>query len=135
MTIIRGLFAHQPTIVTTVVTAAVGLAVAYGAPIPADAKAPLIALLVALATAFLHQTVTSPATVVEVARQTAEALSGPSAGAVGTVTRKGEQVVDSVVADVGGLVSVLAPKLAGEPAATGTPPRRRRRSSRRGPAT
>jgi hypothetical protein len=114
MNIIRSLLARQPTIVTTVVTAAVGLAIAYGAPIPADAKAPLIALLVALATAFLHQAVVSPATVTEVARQTAESLSGPTAGAVGSVTARGEDVVDTVVSSVGGLVGALAPKLGGK---------------------
>lgn len=108
---LKRLLGVQPVLVTTVITAAVSLAVAYGAPIPVDAKAPLIALLVALATAFLHQTVTSPATVVEVARQTAESLSGPTAGAPGTVTKKGEDLINTVVSGVGGLVGSLAPKL------------------------
>jgi hypothetical protein len=111
--VLKRLLAVQPVIVTTVVTAAVSLAVAYGAPIPPDAKAPLIALLVALATALVHQTVTAPATLTEVARKTAESLSGPSAGAVGTVTKAGEDIVDTVVSEVGGLAAGLAPKLGG----------------------
>lgn len=114
---LRRLLGAQPVLITTVVTAAVGLAVAYGAPIPPDAKAPLIALLVALATVFVHQSVVSPATVVEVAgraaAQTAEALGTTTVGAVGSITDKGTAVVvdtvDRVVNEVGGLVGALAP--------------------------
>lgn len=108
---LKRLLATQPLIVNTAVTAAVTLAIAYGAPIPPEAKAPLISLIVALALAVAHQTVATPATVVEVARQTAESLSGPAAGAVGTVTKKGEEVIDTVVSGVGGLVGSLAPRL------------------------
>lgn len=62
----------------------------------------------------VREVTTSPATVVEVARRTAESLSGPSAGAVGTVTGKGQQVINDVVSGVGGLVGKLAPKLGDE---------------------
>lgn len=109
----RRLLALQPVLTTAVITAIVDLAVAYGAPIPPGAKAPIITIITALATAFVHQSVAAPATVVEVARKTAESLSGPSAGAVGTVTKAGQNVVDTVVSEVGGLVGGLAPKLGG----------------------
>lgn len=117
MSLFRGLLARQPTIITTVVTAAVGLAIGYGAPIPPEAKAPLIALIVALATAFLHQSVVSPATAaaaVEVAAtRTAEQLTTTTVGAAGTVTEAAGNVVtgvvNEVVSGVGGLVGALAP--------------------------
>lgn len=110
MKLIKGLLARQPLLINSVITAAVGLAIAYGAPIPPEAKAPLISLLVALALAVTHQSVASPATVVQVAKDTVQSLSGPTAGAVGTVTAKGAELIDTVVSEVGGLVGALAPK-------------------------
>ncbi|MCA1842347.1 MAG: hypothetical protein LC792_04000 [Actinobacteria bacterium] len=107
----KKLFSLQPLLTTAIITAAVDLAVAYGAPIPPGAKAPIITLITALATALVHQSVSAPATVVEVARQTAESLSGAAAGTVGTVTGKGAAVVNTVVGETGGLVGTLAPQL------------------------
>lgn len=112
---LKRLLGTQPVLITTVITAAVGLAVAYGAPIPADAKAPLIALLVALATGFLHQTVSSPATVAAVAtdaaNKTAARLTDATVGAAEEVTAAGEGVVTGVAGEVlnnvGGLVASL----------------------------
>lgn len=109
----KRLFSIQPLLTTAVLTAMVDLAVAYGAPIPSTAKAPIVTILTALAVLLVHQTVLPPAAVVEVARKTAESLSGPAAGAVGTVTARGEDVIDTVVSEVGGLVGTLAPKLGG----------------------
>jgi hypothetical protein len=62
----------------------------------------------------VRQVTSAPSTVVEVARQTAESLSGSSAGTVGTVTAKGEDVINDVVSGVGGLVGRLAPRLGEE---------------------
>lgn len=107
----KKLLSFQPLLTTAVITAAVDLAIAYGLSIPPGAKAPIITIITAAATALVHQTVASPATVTEVARQTAESLSGAAAGTVGTVTGKGAEVVNTVVGGIGGLVSTLAPKL------------------------
>lgn len=107
----KKLLSVQPLLTAAFITALVDLAVAYGAPIPPGAKAPIVTIITGLGLLFVHQTVTSPAGVVEVARRTTEALSGPAAGAVGTVTSRGEDVIDTVVGSAGGLVSALAPKL------------------------
>lgn len=106
----RRLLSVQPLLTTAVITAAVDLAIAYGAPIPPGAKVPIITLITALATALVHQSVASPATVVQVAKDTVQSLSGPSAGAVGTVTAKGAELIDTVVSEVGGLLPNLAPR-------------------------
>lgn len=106
----KRLLSIQPLLTTVFLTAVVDLAVAYGAPIPPGAKAPIITIITALATALAHQTVSSPATVVQVAKDTVESLSGPTAGAVGTVTARGAEIIDTVVSEVGGLMSKVAPK-------------------------
>lgn len=69
-----------------------------------------VPLLLAL---LVNQVTSSPTTVTEVARQTAESLSAPAAGAAGTITQEGEDVVNTVVGGVGGLVGKLAPKVGG----------------------
>lgn len=101
----------EPVLVVALVQAALVLAAAFGLHLSAEQIAAAVGFFSAVLAVVVRQAVASPATVVEVARQTAEALSGPSAGAVGTVTAKGEEIVDTVVSGVGGLVGALAPKL------------------------
>lgn len=119
-----GLLRAQPVLVGQIVGAILSVAIAFGAPIDDAQKAALIGLVVVLATLFIHQAVVSPATVIDVAgkaaMQTAETLSGPTAGAVGTVTKTGTKVVTGVVNDVvksvGGLVGTLAGEVKNEAA-------------------
>lgn len=108
----------QPVLIGQLAGAVLGVAIAYGAPIDDAQKAALVGLVVILATLFIHQSVISPATAIDLAgkaaMQTAENLDGPAAGAVGTVTKKGTKVVTDVVNDVVGSVGGLVGSLAGE---------------------
>lgn len=52
---------------------------------------------------------TKPSTLTEVAVSTARSLDGRSSGATGTVTTKGEDAINTVVSEVGGLAGKLAP--------------------------
>lgn len=76
-----------------------------------EATTKIVMAAVPLALALLVRMVTTkPSTVTKVAYDVTESLSGPSAGAVGTVTKNGEKVIDMVVSRIGGLVGKLAPR-------------------------
>lgn len=75
-----------------------------------DTTAVAVAIVPLILAVLVRMATSSPSTVAKVAYDTAESLSGPSAGAVGTVTKRGTEIIDSVVSGVGGLVGALAPK-------------------------
>lgn len=107
----KRLLATEPALALGLLQAAVALAVSFGLDLEPGQVGAITAFVAAFLALVLRQVVVAPSTVVEVARQTAETLSDQSAGAVGTVTKSGEKIIDSVVAGVGGLVPALAPKV------------------------
>lgn len=117
----KALLRSEPAVFVGALQAAIVLAVAFGLDVTPEQVAAVTAFAAAVFALFLRQTVASPATIVDVAgkaaTQTAEALDGPTVGAIGTVTRKAEPIitdtVDRVVGELGGLVGVLAPKAGG----------------------
>lgn len=111
MSPLRRLLATEPALLLGFVQAAIALAVAFGAGFTPGQVGAITAFVAALLALALRQTVVAPTGLTEVARKTAEALSGPSAGAVGTVTKNGEEIINTVVSEVGGLAGGLAPKL------------------------
>lgn len=111
---LKRLFSVQPLLTTAFVTALVDLAVAYGAPIPPSAKAPIVSIVTALGVLLVHQTVAAPATVAEVARQTAAQLTTTTVSGAGKVAEAGANVANGVVKTVGGLVGALAPEIKGD---------------------
>lgn len=77
-----------------------------------EATTTVVLAAVPLALALVvRQVASSPSTVVAVAHKTAELLTTPIVGPIGMVTEAGNEVVNMVVSDVGGLVGKLAPKV------------------------
>ena len=108
------LLRSEPVLIVALLQAALVLGGAFGLHMTAEQITAIVGFFSALLAVVIRQAVASPATVVDVARKTAEALSGPTAGAVGTVTAKGAAVVDTVVSEVGGLIPRLAPTAQGD---------------------
>lgn len=106
----KRLLATEPALTLGLLQTAIALAVAFGLNLEPGQVGAITAFAAAFLALVLRQVVVAPSTVVEIARQTAETLSGPTAGAVGTVTKNGEKIIDTVVSGVGGLVPALAPK-------------------------
>lgn len=106
----KKLLSSEPALFLGLLQAAVALAVSFGLDLSPEQVGALMAFSAALLAVVLRQTVVSATGLVQVAKNTAESLSGPSAGAVGTVTAKGAEIVDTVVSEVGGLLPKLAPK-------------------------
>lgn len=100
----------EPVLIVALLQAALVLGGAFGLSLSAEQMAAMVGFFSAVLAVVVRQVVVAPDTVVAVAKQAVANLSGTTVGEVGTVTAKGAEVIDSVVAGVGGLVSTLAPK-------------------------